>query len=83
MRLSEEIAKALGGEDPARIAYTVSGGGAYLRNVRRITEFSAKRIALLGKLGGVVIEGRELTLAKYAAGDVVIGGTVQSVSVTG
>ncbi len=83
MRLSEEIAKLLGGEDPARIAYTVSGSGAYLRNVRRITEFSAVHIALTGKRGGVVIEGEGLEIAKYAAGDVVIAGAVHSVSVTG
>ena len=83
MRFGEEIFKLLGGEDPARIAYTVSGGGAYLRNVRRIREFSAARIECAGKRGGIKIEGEGLEISKYAAGDVVIRGAVHAVSETG
>lgn len=82
MRFGEEISKILGGEDPARIAYTVSGGGAYLRNVKRITEFSSACVALAGKRGGIKLQGAGLTIVKYAAGDVVVQGAVQNISVT-
>ena len=53
MRLLEEIFSMLGGEDPARIAYTVSPGGGHFRNVKRVAEFSPQRIVFRGRRGGL------------------------------
>ncbi len=81
MRLSDAIFKFLGGEgDPARVQYTVvDGRGGYFQNVRRLAEFSAERIVLLGRRGGLCIEGEGLTLGKYTAGDVAVFGEIRGV----
>ncbi len=76
MRFFEEIANAVGGEDPARIAYTVSNGGGYFIHVRRILAYSAELIVLAGRRGTVAVEGRELALGTYHAGDLVVRGEI-------
>ncbi len=82
MRLREEIFKLLGGEgDAARVQYSVvDGRGGYFQNVKRIKEFSAERIVFLGRSGGVRVEGRELTLGKYYAGDAAVLGEIYCVA---
>ena len=83
MRLGEEIFKALGGEDPQRISYTVTDGGeGYFRNVKRILAFSDACVALKGKRGGVRVEGTSLTLGHYCAGDLVVRGCILQVQHT-
>ena len=80
MRLGEEIFHLLGGEDPARISYTVTDGGSgYFRNVKRLLEFSPVKIVLAGRKGGVAVEGEDLSLGKYCAGDLVICGEIACV----
>ncbi len=82
MRLKEEIFKLLGGEsDLSRVQYTVvDGRGGYFQNVRRIKEFSADRIVLLGRRGGVRVEGEGLSLGKYYAGDAAVFGNILCVA---
>ncbi len=82
MRLKEEIFKLLGGEGEAlRVQYTVvDGRGGYFQNVKRVKEFSAERIVFLGKHGGVRVEGKDLALGKYYAGDAAVLGDIRSVT---
>ncbi len=84
MRLVSEIMRALGAEgDPAHIQYAVSDGkGGYFQNVRRLCEFSREKIVLQGKASGLTVEGRELSVKKYAAGDLVLLGAIESVKRT-
>lgn len=80
MRFAAEIFRILGGEDPSRVSYTVTdGGGGYFFNVKRVAEFSATRIVLRGKRGAVAIEGEDLALGKYFAGDVEVRGSISLV----
>lgn len=80
MRLGEEIFKILGGEDPARISYTVTDGGSgYFRNVKRLLEFSAGKIVLKGKTDRISVEGTDLSLGKYFAGDLEVRGRISLV----
>ena len=76
MGLQAEIAKMLGCEDPARVAYTVSGTGGHFRFVKRVAEFSAERIVLRGKRGSLAVEGRGLSLERCEGGDVFVKGEV-------
>ncbi len=82
MRLKEEIFKLLGGEgEVTRVQYTVvDGRGGYFQNVKRISEFSAERIVFLGRRGGVCVEGKDLALGKYCAGDAAVLGDIRGVS---
>ena len=79
MRLLEEIFSMLGGEDPARIAYTVSPGGGHFRNVKRVAEFSPQRIIFRGRRGGVSVEGEGLSLEHYEGGDGLVRGAISRV----
>ena len=70
----------MGGEDPARISYTVTDGGSgYFRNVKRLAEFSAQKIVLTGKIGRISVEGENLSLGKYFAGDLEVRGNISLV----
>lgn len=80
MKLSSEIFKIIGGEDPARISYTVTdGGGGYFRNVKRVVEFSTVKIVLKGKKDVLSVEGENLSLGKYFAGDLEVRGAISLV----
>lgn len=81
MRLREEIFKLLGGEgEVTRVQYTVvDGRGGYFQNVKKISEFSAQAVVLLGRRGGVRVEGSDLSLGKYCAGDAMVYGNITSV----
>ena len=80
MKLAEEIFKILGGEDPARISYTVTdGGGGYFRNVKRLLEFSACRLVLKGRKGSLSVEGENLSIGKYFAGDLEVRGKITGI----
>lgn len=85
MRLFSEIRKALGeSEDPARVQYTVlDGGGGYFQNVKKILEFSENTIVFSGRRGAVRVEGSNLSLGKYFAGDAVVKGNIVKVERTG
>ena len=77
MRLFSEIAKSLSAELGVGIQYTVlDGQGGYFQNVKRITEFSPERIVLRGKKGTVRVEGKNLSIGKYYAGDVAVKGEI-------
>ncbi len=79
MEFLREIAGALGADAAGtfRIQYTVvDGKGGYFQNVRRLTEFSRERVVLRGREGCVRVEGRDLSLGKYFAGDLVIAGDI-------
>ena len=60
--------------------YTVAEGEAVFENVKRISAFSEERIVLLGRRGGVEVEGSGLSLGRYDAGDVVVCGTIARVT---
>lgn len=80
MRLFSEIVKALSAEVGTGVQYTVlDGQGGYFQNVKRISEFSPERIVLRGKKGAVKVEGKNLFLKKYYAGDVAVGGEIERV----
>lgn len=77
MRLFSEIVKSLSAELGTGVQYTVlDGQGGYFQNVKRITEFSQERIVLRGKKGSVRIEGKNLSIGKYYAGDVSVKGDI-------
>ena len=79
MRLFSEIVKSLGAELGTGVQYTVLDGGGYFQNVKRITEFSQEKIVLRGKKGIVSVEGKNLSIGKYYAGDVAIKGDIDRV----
>ena len=80
MRLFSEIVKSLGAELGAGVQYTVlENQGGYFQNVKRITEFSQEIIVLRGKKGSVRVEGKNLSIGKYYAGDVVVKGDIEKV----
>ncbi len=77
MGLFREIARVLGAADVFRVRYTVTdGGGGYFENVKRIVRFSKEEVVLRGRQGGLRVEGRELSLGKYFAGDLVVYGEI-------
>lgn len=65
------------------IRYTVTAGGGYFQNVRRLTLFSEREIVLADRRGAVRVEGRALRIGKYFAGDVLISGTIERVERVG
>ena len=80
MRLFSEIVKSLSAEVGSGVQYTVlDGQGGYFQNVKKITEFSEEKIVLRGKKGSVRIEGKNLSIGKYYAGDVSIKGEINKV----
>ncbi len=80
MRLMHEIARSLGAEElSSRLRCTVTDGGAYFQNVKRILEFNSSAVVLLGKGGRVRVEGEGLTLGKCFGGDVAVLGGVKKV----
>ncbi len=81
MGFFREICRAISAEAGAGVQYTVTEGkGGYFQNVKRIAEFSPSRIVLLGKKGGVAIDGTELSLGKYYGGDAVVCGAIAQVT---
>lgn len=81
MEFLREIGQVLGAGDALRIHYTViDGRGAYFENVVRLLSFSETEIVLKGRRGSVRVAGEALSLGKYFAGDVVVRGTILSVS---
>ena len=80
MRLFREIFKALSAEAGSLIQYTViEGQGGYFQNVKRILEFSQETIVLRGKKDSVRVEGKNLRIGKYYAGDVAVAGEIERV----
>lgn len=81
MEFLREIANFLGAADVFSIRYTViDGRGAYLENVRRLALFTPTQIVVKGRRGRLCVEGEGLSLGKYAAGDLVIRGTIVRVT---
>ena len=81
MEFLREIANALGAADAFRIHYTVvDGRGAYFENVRRLAVFTPTQIVVKGRRGGYLVEGEGLSLGKYAAGDLIVRGTIVSIT---
>ena len=79
MEFLREIAGALGADAAGafRIQYAVvDGKGGYFQNGRRLAEFSRERVVLRGREGGVCVEGHDLSIGKYYAGDIVIAGDI-------
>lgn len=82
MRLFSEIANTLGAEEinSARVQYSVvDGKGGYFQNVKRLLEFSETKIVFLGRKGSVCVEGTQLRLGKYFAGDAAVFGNIEKV----
>ena len=82
MRFLSEIAKALGSDETvsSRVQYTVlDGKGGYFQNVKKILEFTDCKIVFAGRKDGVAVEGENLTLGKYFAGDAAVLGNIVKV----
>lgn len=83
MRLFSAIASALGeegSEGGLRVQYTVTDGrGGYFQNVKKLDAFSEREIIFRGKKGGVRVEGENLSLGKYFAGDAVVRGAISKI----
>ena len=83
MRLFSEIAAALGedgSEGGLRVQYSVTDGrGGYFQNVKKLDAFSEREIVFRGRKGGLRVEGENLSLGKYFAGDAVIRGSILKV----
>ena len=83
MRLFSEIAASLGedgSEGGLRVQYSIADGrGGYFQNVKKLDTFSEREIVFRGKKGGVRIEGENLSLGKYFAGDAIVRGNILKV----
>ena len=82
MEFLKEIAKVLGADAAGafRVQYAVvDGKGGYFQNVRRLVAFSPTEVVLRGRTGAVRVEGENLSLGKYFAGDLVIEGDIARV----
>jgi len=80
MKLGSELLKIMGAEAGTGVEYTVTAGGVYLQNVKRLIAFSAERVVLRGRKGAVEIEGTGLSLGKYESGDVHVRGDILRVT---
>ncbi len=78
MRLFSEILKELAAEgNSLRVQYSVvDGKGVYFQNVKRLIEFSERKIVLQGRKGTLGIEGENLSLGKYFGGDLTVLGNI-------
>lgn len=79
MKFISEISKALKTEEliTSRVQYTViDGQGGYFQNVKRLLEFSENKIVFKGRKGAVSVEGENLSLGKYFAGDAAVLGNI-------
>ena len=78
MRLFSEILKELAAEgNTLRVQYSVvDGKGGYFQNVKRLIEFSERKIVLQGRKGTLGIEGENLSLGKYFGGDLTVLGNI-------
>ena len=79
MEFLKEIAKALGADAAGafRVQYAVlDGKGGYFQNVKRLAQFSETEIVLRGRQGALRVEGENLSLGKYFAGDLIIEGRI-------
>lgn len=82
MKLFSEISKALKAEEltSERVQYTViDGKGGYFQNIKRLLEFSGNKIVFKGRKGAVSVEGENLTLGKYYAGDAAVLGNIHKI----
>ena len=84
MRLWQEIREQLNDGPPDGVVtgalYTVwEGKGGYFQNVKRLVQFSSTEVVLRGRTGAVRVEGENLSLGKYFAGDLVIEGDIARV----
>lgn len=80
MRVFSEWLSGLQRASGGSVQYTVAEGEGIFENVKRIAAFSGERIVLLGRRGGVEVEGSGLSLGRYDAGDVVVCGTIARVT---
>ncbi len=83
MGLTKEIYTQIseGEESVTGLSYTVwAGRGGYFQNVKKVLSFTPQRIELWTKSGRVSVRGKELTVKKYAEGDLLLGGDVRTVS---
>ena len=82
MEFLKEIAKVLVADAAGafRVQYAVvDGKGGYFQNVKRLVQFSSTEVVLRGRTGAVRVEGENLSLGKYFAGDLVIEGDIARV----
>ncbi len=82
MRLLDELFDADDGLTGARCVWTCGGEG-YLQGVKGLTKFSSEEIFVLTRLGEVKVTGKNLSVKKYADGDLYIGGNVFTLSMAG
>ena len=86
MRLTEEIAGALFGEDVAfgggKIVL-LCGRGACFEDVKGLFSLSAEEVTVLLKGGTATVRGEGLAVARYGGGDLVLRGRVRQVELEG
>ncbi len=76
----QELWQGFLGAAGGSIRYTVSEGEALFENVKRIVTLSEDRIVLMGKRGGVEVEGSMLSLGRSEGGDAVVVGKIARVT---
>ena len=80
MRLHEELFKGADGWASARYTVTVGGGG-YFQGVKSVGEFSPQSVILYFQKACLVVLGEDLTIAKYADGDLELRGSISSIAI--
>ncbi|HIY45615.1 MAG TPA: YabP/YqfC family sporulation protein [Candidatus Borkfalkia excrementipullorum] len=86
MRLFEEILSAAGfGDELSGGAKVVlfAGRCGYFENVKSISSFSDTAVSLLLKRGEVHVEGKNLCVARYGEGDLLLKGEIERVEMLG
>lgn len=87
MRLFEEILSGVCADEEltfggAKIVL-FAGRCGYFENVKSIAAFSSESVTLVLKRGEVRVEGKNLTVARYGGGDLLLKGSVQKVELVG
>ncbi|MBQ8427751.1 MAG: YabP/YqfC family sporulation protein [Clostridia bacterium] len=78
MRLFEELfGEADDGLAGARCVWKIGGAG-YFEGVKGLTKFTPEQIVLQTRSGEVCVAGKELSVKKYADGDLYIDGKIYS-----
>ena len=82
MSFIDEISGFFGEEELfCKFRATLFGNkSVYFEKVKEVIGFSKEKIQLRLKKGQIIVEGEELCIKKYCAGDVAIVGKIKSIS---
>ena len=87
MRLFQEILAAAGFDEELSFGgakvVLFAGKCGYFENVKSISSFSEGVVSLLLKRGEVRIAGRNLCVARYGGGDLLLKGEIEKIEIFG